>query len=258
MITVHQLHYSIGNKVLLQDINLQFEAGKISLIIGANGAGKSTLLKTLCRQLMPASGEIKMGHKLLSQFDNNELARIRAVLSQHIDLPFPLRVEEVVMMGRYPHFNDRPDKIDYDICKAALESFDLSAFADRNYLTLSGGEKQRVHFARVMAQTWYPEEGYDRYLLLDEPLTFLDIQHQHQFMHMLVNIARENRVIVGVLHDLNLAAQFADHLILLHRGKILASGTPKQVLTIANIETAFNIKPVIHEQNGTPWISFSA
>jgi iron complex transport system ATP-binding protein len=258
MITVHQLHYSIGNKVLLQDINLQFEAGKISLIIGANGAGKSTLLKTLCRQLMPASGEIKMGHKLLSQFDNNELARIRAVLSQHIDLPFPLRVEEVVMMGRYPHFNDRPDKIDYDICKAALESFDLSAFADRNYLTLSGGEKQRVHFARVMAQTWYPEEGYDRYLLLDEPLTFLDIQHQHQFMHMLVNIARENRVIVGVLHDLNLAAQFADHLILLHRGKILASGTPKQVLTIANIETAFNIKPVIHEQNGKPWISFSA
>ncbi|TDO27164.1 heme ABC transporter ATP-binding protein [Sediminibacterium goheungense] len=257
MITVHQLNYSIGNKVLLQDINLRFEAGKISLIIGANGAGKSTLLKTLCRQLIPVSGEIKMGHKPLSQFGNNELARIRAVLSQHIDLAFPLRVEEVVMMGRYPHFNNRPDKIDYNVCKAALESFDLSAFADRNYLTLSGGEKQLVHFARVMAQTWHPQEGYDRYLLLDEPLTFLDIQHQYQFMKMLLKIARENRVIVGVVHDLNLAAQFADHLVLLHQGKILASGTPTEVLTISNITTAFNIKPVIQEQHGKPLISFS-
>ncbi len=142
--------------------------------------------------------------------------------------------------------------------KAALESFDLSAFADRNYLTLSGGEKQRVHFARVMAQTWYPQEGYDRYLLLDEPLTFLDIQHQYQFMRMLLKIVKENRVIIGVVHDLNLAAQFADHLVLLHQGKILASGTPKQVLTSQNIETAFNIQPVIQEQNGKPLISFSA
>jgi iron complex transport system ATP-binding protein len=257
MITASHLYYSVDSKILLQDISLNFEAGKISLIIGANGAGKSTLLKILCNQLAPTSGEVKFSDKPLAHFTSNELARIRSVLSQHIDLAFPLRVEEVVMMGRYPHFTGQPDKRDHDACNEALAAFDLLELAHRNYLTLSGGEKQRVHFARVMAQTWYQQQGYDRYLLLDEPLTFLDIQHQYQFMHILSKLTKENRVIVGVVHDLNLAAQFADHLVLMHHGKILAAGSPEQVLTPALIETAFHLRPTIQQQNGKPLIVFS-
>lgn len=257
MITASHLQFSIGNKVLLQDISLRFEAGKISLVIGANGAGKSTLLKLLCNQLKPQHGEILFGDKPLVQFSNNELACIRAVLSQQIELAFPLAVEEVVMMGRYPHFTGRPQENDHKACTEAMAAFDLIPLTGRNYQTLSGGEKQRVHFARVMAQTWYAKEGYDRYLLLDEPLTFLDIQHQYQFMHTLVKLAGEKRVIVGVVHDLNLAAQFADYLILLHEGTVLSAGKPEDVLTVSNIETAFGIRPVIQQQDGKMLILFS-
>jgi iron complex transport system ATP-binding protein len=257
MITLSNLHYQIGQRQLLQDINLRFEKGKINLIMGANGAGKSTLIKILCKQIEPAKGEVYLGDRLLSSFSHRELARIRAVLSQHIDIAFPLRVEEVVMMGRYPHFTGKPGTNDHHACTAAIESFELTAFIGRDYTTLSGGEKQRVHFARVMAQTWYPQEGFDRYLLLDEPLTFLDIQYQYQFMEQLTRLANSGYVVVGVVHDLNLAARFADHLVLLHQGKVIAAGEPNHVLTPEHIEKAFGIRPIIQEFYGHKVIQFN-
>jgi iron complex transport system ATP-binding protein len=251
MIKAQHIQYVVGNRTLLEDVSVHFHPGQISLIIGPNGAGKSTLLKILCNQLRPQQGSIRFGDKSLWDYGHIEMARIRAVLSQQLELAFPLRVEEVVMMGRYPHFTGQPDAKDFTACREAMEQFDLIPLAQRNYVTLSGGEKQRVHFARVMAQTWYPVPGYDRYLLLDEPLTYLDIQHQYQFMETVQQLARQdNRVVVGVVHDLNLAARFADQLIILHEGSILAQGSPHTVLTPGHVLTAFGMKPNIQEYNG--------
>lgn len=150
------------------------------------------------------------------------------------------------MMGRYPHFTVKPTKADEQACEDAMRFFDVLDFAERNYMTLSGGEKQRVHFARVMAQIWYPVKGSCRYLIMDEPLTFLDVYYQYQFMHKVVEILQsDDIVVVGVVHDLNLAARFADKLILINNGKILAEGVKEEVLTTENIKTAYRLNPVL-------------
>lgn len=150
------------------------------------------------------------------------------------------------MMGRYPHFRGRPGLIDERICEEAMRYFDVSEFADRSYGTLSGGERQRVNFARVLAQVWEPVAEPGRYLFLDEPLTFLDIRHQIDFMHKVRKFALQRDVVaVGVVHDLNLAAKFADRLILLHHGRILADGGKVEVLTAQHLHTAFEVTPVL-------------
>jgi iron complex transport system ATP-binding protein len=175
-----------------------------------------------------------------------ELARVRAVLSQSVELSFPLRVSEVVMMGRYPHFTGKPGPADERACEEVMRFFDVAEMANRDYLTLSGGEKQRVHFARVLAQVWSPMPGKSRYLFLDEPLTFLDIYYQFEFMGKLRELLKAgDLVIVGVVHDLDLAARFGDSILLLHQGRVLACGPRSEVLTRENIKTAFRLDPTI-------------
>ncbi|MFA7274588.1 MAG: heme ABC transporter ATP-binding protein [Crocinitomicaceae bacterium] len=242
MIRCEHIQFKIGKKILLDDIDCSFESGKLNLIIGPNGAGKSTLIKILSRQLQPQKGSVFFDEKNLLQFSAQELAKIRAVLSQNIDLAFPMQVREVVMMGRYPHFSGKPQKQDHQACSEAMELFGVTPFADRNYLSLSGGEKQRVQFARVFAQIWYKEAG-QRYILLDEPLTFLDIKFQYLFLKEIKRIVQnENLLAIGVLHELNFAAQFADDLLLLHEGKIMAKGMPSAVLTEENILQTFGLR----------------
>jgi iron complex transport system ATP-binding protein len=151
-------------------------------------------------------------------------------------------------MGRYPHFSVKPTRKDKQACEEAMRFFDVWDMADRNYMTLSGGEKQRVHFVRVVAQVWYATAGQIRYLIMDEPLTFLDIHYQFHFMHKIIHLLQDNNlVVVGVVHDLNLAAKFADKIVLLHQGKILAEGNWKEVLTSENIKTAYRLNPVVIE-----------
>ncbi|MGJ8661862.1 MAG: ATP-binding cassette domain-containing protein, partial [Bacteroidota bacterium] len=123
MIVCQNLQYSIDNKILLKNINCDFQPGKINLLIGPNGAGKSTWIKLLCRQIVPEKGEIEFAGQPIKDFNTKEMAKIRAVLSQNIDLAFPMLVEEVVMMGRYPHFEGRPTKRDYQACREAMELF---------------------------------------------------------------------------------------------------------------------------------------
>ena len=163
----------------------------------------------------------------------------------------------MVMMGRYPHFTGKPSEKDRTACEEAMRFFDVFALADRNYMTLSGGEKQRTHFARVAAQIWYPVKESCRYLILDEPLTFLDVHYQFDFMHKIIQLLQSNdMVVIGVVHDLNLAAKFADKIILLHQAKVLSSGTKDQVLTKENIKTAYQLEPVIHRENGSMYLFF--
>jgi len=249
MLSAKNITYKIGDKTLLDDVSIDFEAGKLNIIIGPNGAGKSTLVKVICNQLKPQTGSVKYGEKDLQSLSIAELARIRAVLSQNIEVAFPLKVAEVVMMGRYPHFSGRPGTKDEKACEEAMHFFDVWHMADRNYMTLSGGEKQRVHFARVISQIWQPVENSCRYLVLDEPLTFLDVHYQFDFMHKVMELLKsKDMVVIGVVHDLNLAAKFADKILLLHTGKLLAAGTKSEVLSKENIKTAYHLEPVIVEQ----------
>lgn len=148
------------------------------------------------------------------------------------------------MMGRYPHFGGRPGPADEKIVDETMALFDVTEFATRNYQSLSGGERQRVNFARVLAQlTTAPNAPRTkRYLFLDEPLTFLDIRHQIGFMKMIRKLSADGDVItVGVVHDLNLAARFADQLVMIDHGKLIATGTAKEVLTIERINEVFGV-----------------
>jgi iron complex transport system ATP-binding protein len=259
MISVEHITYKVGKSVLLDDVSAQFEEGQLHLIIGANGAGKSTLLKVLSKQITAQSGNVSFDGNSLKNITDQQLARFRAVLSQSGELAFPLRVWEVVMMGRYPHFSGRPANGDEKACEETMKLFDVWDFAERNYLTLSGGEKQRVHFARVMAQIWYPYENFNRCLILDEPLTFLDVHYQFGFMNILTEqVKKQNLIVIGVLHDLNLAARFANHVLLIHHGKIMADGNVETVFTKENIHAAFNIEPAImKDPNGVrPYLFF--
>ena len=249
MLTGKNLSYSVDSARLLDDVSVNFEPGKLSLIIGPNGAGKSTLVKVLCRQLPTYTGEVRYADRALESWSDIELARVRAVLSQSVDLAFPLRVWEVVLMGRYPHFTGAPTERDQQACEQAMRYFDVLDWSERDYLTLSGGERQRVQFARIMAQIWYPVAGQYRWLLLDEPLTFLDIRYQFEFLQRVQSLLEGGELVaVGVVHDLNLAARFADHVVMIEHGRILASGTPEKVLTPDLVEQAFGLRPEVHER----------
>ena len=259
MLTAKDVTCKIGNKILLDAVSVEFEQGMLNLIIGPNGAGKSTLIKVLCGQILPTgAGLVYYGDQNIRNTSISSLARIRSVLSQNIELAFPLTVSEVVMMGRYPHFTGKPAPQDEAACLEAMQFFDVSGLAGRNYLTLSGGEKQRVHFARVVSQIWYPVKECCRYLILDEPLTFLDVHYQFDFMYKLQELLKnKDLVVIGVVHDLNLAARFADKIILLHQGKILADGDIRTVLTKENILTAYQIEPTIHFEAENMFLHFS-
>ena len=246
MLDARNITYSVGKRELLSDVSVSFAAGDLHLIIGPNGAGKSTLIKVLSRLLRPQAGTISYDGRDIAGAGEAELAKRRAVLSQAVEVAFPLTVREVVMMGRYPHFGGRPGPADEQIVDELMGFFDVTVFAERNYQTLSGGERQRVNFARVLSQLWNGEPDADqcRYLFLDEPLTFLDIRHQIEFMKKVREFAAATDVVtVGVVHDLNLAARFADHIVLINNGRLTASGTPTEVLTKERIREVFEVEP---------------
>jgi iron complex transport system ATP-binding protein len=243
VLNCRNITFRVGNKPLISDISASFAPGKLHLVVGPNGAGKSTLVKVLARLLRPQTGEVEYDGADVNQTSEAELAKHRAVLSQAIEVAFPLTVREVVMMGRYPHFGGRPGPADEKIVDAVMQHFDVTEFTDRYYQTLSGGERQRVNFARVLAQLW--DDGQScRYLFLDEPLTFLDIRHQIDFMKRIRAFTGAPDVVtVGVVHDLNLAARFADQIVMLDGGRMVAEGSPSEVLTTERIEQVFGVKP---------------
>jgi iron complex transport system ATP-binding protein len=258
MIDARNITFSVGNKVLLDDVSASFESGKLHLIVGPNGAGKSTLIKVLSRLLKPTRGDVEYDGSDIASASDASLAKRRAVLSQAIEIAFPLKVREVVMMGRYPHFGGRPGTVDEQITDTMMALFEVEEFAHRDYQTLSGGERQRVNFARVLGQLWQSHESEEsRCLFLDEPLTFLDIKHQIEFMKKVREFTSSpNVVTVGVVHDLSLAARFADQIVVLNEGKVVAAGTPMQVLNEKLISDVFEVQPKILEIDGRMQILF--
>lgn len=248
MLTASDLAFRVGRKTILHAVSAAFEPGRLHLLIGPNGAGKSTLVKLLAHLMTPTTGDVHYAGVDPRSLGHRALAQRRAVLSQAVEVAFPIPARELVMMGRYPHFTGRPTAADEAICDEVMELLDVVPLGEQTYSTLSGGERQRVNFARVLAQIWRPVDAAGRYLFLDEPLTFLDIQHQIRFMQIVRGFAdRDDAVVVGVVHDLNLAARFADRVLLLENGTVTAIGTPDDVLTPEHLERAFHVTPVVVE-----------
>lgn len=243
LISVQNLSCAIGKKTLLENISFSLEPQEFLVIVGRNGAGKSTLLKHLTGEMPLREGRIEIFSEDLRNLKGRDLAKKRAVLPQSTQLSFSYKVLEVVLLGRIPHQSlQKETNEDYQIAKDCLQRVGLASYEARDYLTLSGGEQQRVHLARALAQLVPAVESVpssERLLFLDEPTSSLDIAHQHQVLDVVKKLSSEGVGVLAVLHDLNLAAQYADKILILSDGKILALGRPKEVLTSGILTEAF-------------------
>ena len=221
------IRVSYGQRQALNGISLTAKPGEVTAIVGPNGSGKSTLLGAITASL-PFSGDVSLNGRDIRALKPWELAAERAVLPQSSRLAFPFTVIEVVRLGlQSGTAGDRPE-----VPMQALARVGLAHYANRTFQELSGGEAQRVMLARVLAQVWAPiEEGRPRWLLLDEPVSSLDIAHQLQVMEIARDFAHQGGGVIAVMHDLNLTALFADRVAVLADGHALAFGTPQEVLT---------------------------
>lgn len=234
-----------GPKVLLEDVWLSVAPGELLAVVGPNGAGKSTLRRVLCGDAEPSAGGVWMGGRALREWPLVERARVRAVMPQDSSLGFPFTALEVVLMGRLPHLEGAESERDYETARAALDAVEARHLEERLYPTLSGGERQRVQLARVLAQIWEPREGGGRYLLLDEPTSSLDLAHQHSTLGVARRFAREGVAVLVILHDLNLAAQYADRVVMLKGGRVARQGRPSEVFTREAIREVFDVQAVV-------------
>ncbi|SMC25243.1 iron complex transport system ATP-binding protein [Andreprevotia lacus DSM 23236] len=242
MLTARALACARGHRTVLSGIDLTLPAGSVWGVLGANGAGKSTLLATLAGELTPAGGAVTLHGKPLAQLRSSELARQRAVLPQAPSLAFDLDVGSVVAMGAYPYPELSPAAL-HDLQQRTLAYADIADLGQRRYLSLSGGEQQRVQLARVLLQLLACKGRSEyRLLLLDEPTANLDPRHQRQLLDAVAALARDEGIAaLLVLHDVNLAARWCDRLLLLADGKAIAAGTPAEVLTPAHLEAAYGL-----------------
>lgn len=228
-LAVHEVHLRRGEQTVLQAVSLRARPGRLLALVGPNGAGKSSLLGVLAGLLAPTQGQATLDGRSLAEWPLAALARRRAMLSQQVRLGFGFRVHEVVMLGRSPYGARHDDRADRRIAEAALHAAHAWHLRGRDYLELSGGEQQRVQLARVLAQVWEGDDGA-RWLLLDEPEAGLDIAHQHFVLRRARLLACQGYGVVVVLHDLNLAARYADEVALLERGRLLRHGSPEEAL----------------------------
>jgi iron complex transport system ATP-binding protein len=222
--------YRIGTATLVDAVDLLVEGGELIALTGPNGAGKSTLLALLAGDLDATEGAIELNGRQIGSLGTRELALERAVMPQEAVIEFPFSVREVVEMGRAPH--RRNPEGDAVAVARAIRAADLDGLSQRAIPTLSGGERQRASLARVLAQE-------TRILLLDEPTASLDIPHQEHAMRIARSLADGGGTVVAVLHDLNLAAAYADRLALMDCGRVVACGKPDDVLSESTLAAVF-------------------
>ena len=246
MLNVNVQQIRRGGRSLLQDIELQFAASGFSVILGPNGAGKSTLLKLIAGQDKIEQGGIRLDGTDIHAIDLSERACRLAMLTQEHPLNFPFSVLDVVRMGCYPL--GLSDEASVHKAQTLLKRMELDGLASRNYLTLSGGEKQRVQMARVLAQLG----DESQLLLLDEPLTGMDLRHQHLTLDYLRQLAQTGLRVIAVLHDPLLAAQYADHLILLKQGRLKAEGDLTTVWNDATLSDLYDLPLRVSLDDGIP------
>ncbi|MCA7972293.1 heme ABC transporter ATP-binding protein [Burkholderia sp. AU39826] len=270
MLTAHHLDVARRHDTILRDLSLSIEPGRVTALLGRNGAGKSTLLKTFAGELtggiapngVRVTGDVTLNGEPLARIDAPRLACLRAVLPQAAQPAFPFSVDEIVLLGRYPHARRGGARHviahrDRDIAWRALERAGADALVGRDVTTLSGGELARVQFARVLAQLWPDHDAMEtgpRYLLLDEPTAALDLAHQHRLLDTVRAVAREWRLgVLAIVHDPNLAARHADTIAMLADGTIVAHGAPRDVMTPAHIARCYGFAvKMVETGDGTP------
>jgi len=242
MLEARDLGFAIGRKTLLEGVSLSLQPGELLAVVGPNGAGKSTLLRLLAGEIRPRIGTIAIDGRVLAEWQSRALARRRAVLPQNSTLSFPFTAGEVVMMGRGPHSAGVEGPADRAIARHALEMAGVAALALRAYPSLSGGERQRVHLARVLAQLMTRPGQYEGgYLLLDEPVTSLDPRHQHAALALTRDFVGQGGAALAILHDVNLAARYADRVLVLAQGRVAAAGSVAEALTPAVLGPVFDM-----------------
>jgi iron complex transport system ATP-binding protein len=247
---IENLTFSYGEKDAVDDVTLHVKKGEFVGLIGPNGSGKSTVLKNLYRALTPDSGKVTLDGENLLTMSHKKSALKLGVVGQENDVPFDFLVEEIVAMGRSPHKKlfDIDNAHDKYIVHHALEHLGMADMAKRNYLHLSGGEKQRVLIARVIAQE-------TDFLLLDEPTNHLDISYQLQIFDF---VKRLEVTVLSAIHDLNMAALYCDRIYVLKDGKVVLHGTPDEVLTSENIYDVYGVRCDVtkHPKTGKAAITF--
>lgn len=241
MLKINQLHFSYNDLPLLENISLEIKATEIAGIIGPNGSGKSTLIKLMAGLLKPNKGRIEIESGLISDLNRKTLAKKMAYVPQSVDIKFNFPVYDVVAMGRFPYSENLilHDAQSEQVVLDAIDKMGLKNLLGRNFSELSGGEKQRTVIASALAQQ--PD-----LLLLDEPTSALDFKHQQEiFMLLKHQCKQEAKTVLVVTHDINLASQFCDKLILLHNGKIVRMGEPQEVLQFNTIQDVYGVNVFI-------------
>lgn len=245
MIRADGVGVDLDGSTVLDDVSLDVVDGEVLVLVGPNGAGKSTLLGVLSGERRPTRGTVEFDGRDLSRIRGGELARMRSVLTQDNAVSFPFRVIEVVAMGRAPWARTVQGRDDIRAVQEAMDLTDVAHLADRRYTALSGGERARVSLARVLAQR-------TRTVFLDEPTAALDLRHQEDVMRRARALADEGCAVVVVLHDLSLAAAYADRLALIARGRLESVGTPAEVLTEERVERVYGLPVDLHLVGGRP------
>ena len=252
----YQSHWRKAPEAVLTDLTCTIDSGKIFGVLGPNGSGKSTLLKLLTRVLRPQEGTIELFGRDLLTLNQRDIAKTVAFVPQETQQSFPFTIAQMVLMGRFPHHSGWggwhwEDSADMATAQAAMVDLDVAHLGTRLITDVSGGERQRAIIARALAQE-------PKVLLLDEPTAFLDLHHQLDIARILRQLNRERGLtVVMVSHDLNLASQYCDHLILVNQGRIVKGGSPKEVLEAETLEAVYGCRVLIdsHPQSGMPRIS---
>lgn len=250
-IKISNLSLGYGDENIMKDVSIAVEKGSFSCIIGPNGCGKSTLLKALSRNLKARKGTIEIYGKKIEDYHGRHLAQLVAFLAQSPHIPQQLSARDLVGYGRFPHTNwlNRLKAKDYEIIDLAMELTETSQFAHRELNHLSGGERQRVWIAMALAQE-------AEILLLDEPTSYLDISHQFQTLELIHRLNKEmGRTILMVLHDLNQASRYSEFLYVIKKGRIFASGKPKDIIKEDLLKEVFSLETrVIYDnENNCPF-----
>lgn len=252
ILTAEHICAGYNNTRILSDIDVVIPKGKISVIIGANGCGKSTLLKTFARLLKSEQGQILLDGKDILTMPSKKVAQVLGLLPQSPVMPAGIKVTDLVMRGRFPYrqiFQNMTEE-DFKAVEEAMEIMGITELADRCVEELSGGQRQRVWIALALAQQ-------TDILLLDEPTTFLDISYQLEILDLLTDLNRKRQTtIVMVLHDINLSARYADHLFAMQRGKLIAQGSPQEIITTELMKQVYglNCKVETDSVSATPYI----
>ncbi|RYC47506.1 Fe(3+) dicitrate ABC transporter ATP-binding protein FecE [Pectobacterium zantedeschiae] len=240
-LTTQNLTAGYGDKRILDGLSLSLPAGKITALLGPNGCGKSTLLKCFAKLLTPESGAIQLNGKPLSAFSARQLSRHLALLPQHHLMPEGITVRDMVAYGRSPWLSlwGRLSQDDRQRVQLAMEKTHIVDLADKRLTDLSGGQRQRAFLAMLLAQD-------TPVVLLDEPTTYLDINHQVELMKLLRELNQAEKTVVTVLHDLNQASRYCDHLVMLAGGRVMAQGSPHEVMKPELLQQVFSIDAEIH------------